>query len=101
MDTGKATHALLGVSATTSAASSDSAVGNGAQLVTVQVGSPAGDAGLQAGDVITAVGHRAVTSSTELTAAVRSAKPGDTVSLTVRRGGNSSQVDVTLDAASN
>jgi putative serine protease PepD len=97
---GKATHALLGVSATTAAASSDSAVGTGAQLVSVQDGSPAADAGLQAGDVITAVGDRTVTSSTELTAAVRSAKPGDTVTLTVRHGSDSSKVDVTLDAAS-
>jgi putative serine protease PepD len=100
VDTGSATHALLGVSATTAAADSGSAVGNGAQLMTVQDGSPAADAGLQAGDVVTAVGDRAVTSSTELTAAVRSAQPGDTVTLTVRRGGDSSQVDVTLDAAS-
>jgi len=101
IDTGKATHALLGVSATTAAANSDSAVGNGAQLVSVQDGSPAADAGLKAGDVITAVGDRVVTTSTELTAAVRSAKPHDTVTLTVRRGSDSSKVDVTLDAASN
>jgi len=98
-DTGSATHALLGVSATT-AASSTSAVGTGAQLVSVQDGTPAADAGLKVGDVITAVGDRPVTSSTELTAAVRSAKPGDKVTLTVRRGSDSSKVDVTLDAAS-
>jgi putative serine protease PepD len=42
-----------------------------------------------------------VTSSTELTAAVRSAQPGDKVTLTVRRGQDSSQVEVTLDAAAN
>jgi putative serine protease PepD len=101
IDTGKATHALLGVSATTASDNATSAVGTGAQLVSVQDGSPAADAGLKTGDVITAVGDRVVTSSTELTAAVRSAKPGDSVSLTVRRGQDSSKVDVTLDAASN
>jgi putative serine protease PepD len=101
IDTGEATHALLGVSAATASDNADSAVGTGAQLQSVQDGSAAAKAGLQAGDVITAVGDRAVTSSTELTAAVRSAKPGDQVTLTVRRGSESSKVDVTLDAASN
>jgi putative serine protease PepD len=100
IDTGKATHALLGVSATT-ASTNGSAVGTGAELASVQAGSPAADAGLQVGDVITAVGDRVVTSSTELTAAVRSAQPGDTVTLTVRRGSSSSKVNATLKAASN
>jgi putative serine protease PepD len=98
---GSATHALLGVSARTASANADSAVGTGAEVVTVQDGSPASDAGLEAGDVITAVGDRPVTSSTELTAAVRSSQPGDKVTLTVRRGEDSSTVDVTLDAAGN
>jgi putative serine protease PepD len=99
IDTGKATHALLGVSASTASAPG-SAVGSGAALASVSAGSPAADAGLQTGDVITAVGDRVVTTSTELTAAVRSSKPGDSVTLTVRRGQASSTVDVTLDAAS-
>jgi putative serine protease PepD len=101
IDTGSATHAVLGVSAQTASGNADSAVGTGAELVSVQDGSPAADAGLTTGDVITAVGDRAVTTSTELTAAVRSAQPGDTVTLTIRRGSDSSKVDVTLDAASN
>jgi putative serine protease PepD len=67
--------------------------------MSVQAGSPAADAGLQVGDVITAVGDRAVTSSTELTAAVRSTQPHAKVTLTVRRGSTSSKVDVTLAAA--
>ena len=96
---GKASHALLGVTAKTASDNADSAVGTGAELATVQDGSPAADAGLQPGDVITAVGDRVVTSSTELTAAVRSAQPGEKVTLTVRRGTDSSKVDVTLDAA--
>jgi putative serine protease PepD len=101
IDTGSATHALLGVTARTASDNADSAVGTGAQLAAVKDGSPAADAGLQPGDIITAVGSRVVTSSTELTAAVRSAQPGDKVTLTVRRGQDSSQVDVTLDAAAN
>ena len=96
---GSATHAQLGVTARTAAASADSAVGTGAQVVTVQDGSPAADAGLAAGDVITAVGDRAITSSTELTAAIRNSQPGAAVTLTVRRGTGSSTVDVTLATA--
>ncbi|MCZ2818965.1 trypsin-like peptidase domain-containing protein [Modestobacter sp. VKM Ac-2977] len=99
IDTGSATHALLGVSART-AADAGSAVGQGAQVATVSEGSAADEAGLQAGDVITAVGDRPITTSTELTAAIRSAQPGDEVTLTVRRSGDSSEVEVTLDETS-
>lgn len=98
IDTGSATHALLGVSART-AAEDGAAIGTGAEVVLVQAGSPAAEAGLEIGDVVTAVGDRAVTSSTELTAAVRSAEPGDEVTLTVRRGSDTTTMDVTLGAA--
>jgi putative serine protease PepD len=99
IDKGSATHALLGVSTTTAADPSNAAVGTGAELVSVQAGSPAADAGLQNGDVITAVGDRPITTSTELSAAVRSARPGDTVTLTVRRGGQTLTVQATLAEA--
>jgi putative serine protease PepD len=98
IDTGSATHALLGVSART-AAEDGSAIGTGAEVVLVQAGSPAAEAGLEVGDVVTAVNDRAVTSSTELTAAVRSAEPGDEVTLTVRRGSDTRTIDVTLGSA--
>jgi putative serine protease PepD len=97
---GKATRAFLGVSTRTAADDQNSGVGNGAEIVSVESGSAAGDAGLKAGDVVTAVGDRPVTTSTELTAAVRSKAPGDKVTLTIRRGTNSSTVDVTLGSAS-
>ncbi|SDO45191.1 putative serine protease PepD [Klenkia soli] len=99
IQTGSATHALLGVSAQT-ASQSGSEVGEGAQVAQVAADGPAAEAGLQVGDVITAVGDREITTSTELTAAVRSASPGDEVSLTVRRGSSTSTVDVTLGTAS-
>jgi putative serine protease PepD len=95
---GSAEITYLGVSAQTAADADHAEVGTGAQLVQVQPGTPASDAGLQSGDVITAVGDRVVTTSTELTAAVRSAAPGDEVTLTVRRGQQTEQVDVTLGA---
>ena len=97
---GKATRAFLGVSARTAADDQNSGVGNGAEIVQVEPGSAAADAGLQAGDVITAVGDRTVTTSTELTAAVRSKAPGDKVTLTVRRGNDTSTTEVTLGSTS-
>jgi putative serine protease PepD len=96
MKNGSATHAILGVSARTASDDQNPEVGTGAQVVSVQAGSAAADAGVQAGDVITAVGDRVVTDSTELTAAVRSSDPGSTVTLTIRRGGSTQTVDVTL-----
>ncbi|HVD29594.1 MAG TPA: trypsin-like peptidase domain-containing protein, partial [Mycobacteriales bacterium] len=96
---GKATHAFLGVSTQTAADYQNSGVGNGAEIVSVEPDTAAAKAGLKAGDVVTAVGDRPVTSSTELTAAVRSKAPGDTVTLTVRRGSDSSTVEVTLGSA--
>ncbi|WNV76275.1 S1C family serine protease [Geodermatophilus sp. DSM 44513] len=95
---GSADITYLGVSALTAPDDTNPRIGTGAQLEQVQPGTPASDAGLQAGDVVTAVGDRLVTTSTELTAAVRSASPGDQVTLTVRRGQGSEQVEVTLGA---
>jgi S1-C subfamily serine protease len=97
---GKATRAFLGVRAQTAADNQNSGVGTGAEVVSVDSGSAAADAGLQAGDVVTAVGDRTVTTSTELTAAVRSKAPGDTVTLTVRRGSDISTAEVTLGSVS-
>jgi S1-C subfamily serine protease len=96
---GKATHAFLGVSTQTAADDQNSGVGNGAEIVSVEPDTAASKAGLKAGDVVTAVGDRPVSTSTELTAAVRSKAPGDTVTLTVRRGSDSSTVEVTLGSA--
>jgi S1-C subfamily serine protease len=97
---GKATRSFLGVSSRTAADDQNSGVGNGAEIVSVQPGTAAADAGLKAGDVVTAVGDRPVTTSTELTAAVRSKAPGDKVTLTIRRDNDTKKVDVTLGSAS-
>jgi S1-C subfamily serine protease len=98
IEDGEAKRALLGVSATTEG-DSGSAVGRGARVVSVEPGSAAADAGLRAGDVITAIDDRPVTNSTELTAAVRSRTPGEEVTLTVQRDGGSETVEVALGAS--
>jgi S1-C subfamily serine protease len=99
IENGSATRAFLGVSARTASGTDNSEIGTGAEIVSVEPDSAASQAGLQEGDVVTAVGDRPVTTSAELTAAVRSSAPGDTVSLTVRRGEDTATVEVTLGEA--
>jgi S1-C subfamily serine protease len=98
--TGSATRAFLGVSARTASDDQNGDVGTGAEVVSVEADSAAAAAGLQVGDVVTAVGDRPVTTSTELTAAVRSQAPGEKVELTVRRGDQTRSAEVTLGSTS-
>jgi len=88
------------VSARTAPDGTNPDVGTGAEVVQVVPGGGAAKAGVQAGDVVTAVGDRPVTSSTELTAAIRSQTPGDKITLTIRRGQATQTVDVTLGSGS-
>ncbi|MGY1914750.1 S1C family serine protease [Blastococcus sp. SYSU DS0973] len=96
VSTGTASRAFLGVTARTATDDQNREVGTGAEVATVEPGSAADEAALRAGDVVTAVGDRPVTTSTELTAAIRSQAPGKTVELTVRRGSDARTVEVTL-----
>jgi putative serine protease PepD len=57
---------------------------------------PAEAAGLQPGDVITAVDDDVVDTYEEFVVAIRTREPGDTVTLTVERDGDEFRVDVTL-----
>jgi putative serine protease PepD len=100
IENGSATRAFLGVSARTASGSGNSEIGTGAEIVRVEPGSAASDAGLRAGDVVTAVADRPVTTSTELTAAIRSWAPGDKIDLTVRRGDRTETIEVTLGETS-
>jgi putative serine protease PepD len=87
---GKVQHAYLGIS-----------VGNttndvGAQVERVVAGSPAASSGLKAGDVITAIDGKPITSADDLTAAVSARAPSDKVTVTITRSGTSKTIDVTL-----
>jgi putative serine protease PepD len=68
----------------------------GAQVANVASGSPAAGAGLQPGDVITAVDGTAVSSPADLAQQVRNHQPGDQVTITYSRGGNSTDAPVQL-----
>jgi putative serine protease PepD len=72
----------------------------GALVGDVTAGSPAADAGVKSGDVVTAVGDVTVSSAESLTGQVRAREVGDTVTLTIRRGGSETTLDVTLEASS-
>jgi putative serine protease PepD len=86
---GKVTHAYLGVS-------TQNASGAGAQVGAVNSGGPAAAAGLQPGDVITAVGGKSVADSTGLSSLVDQYKPGDSVAVKVSRSGQDKTLTVKL-----
>jgi putative serine protease PepD len=71
-------------------------VTGGARITKIVSGSPAQKAGLKVGDVITAFNGKTVTSAGDLTAAVSAAQSGETVTVTVHRGGSTKQLSLTL-----
>ena len=70
--------------------------GQGVVIGSVQSGSPAADAGLKAGDVITAVDGTTVNTAAALASAIQAHQPGDSVKITYTRGGTSADVQVRL-----
>jgi S1-C subfamily serine protease len=60
---------------------------DGVRITGVRAGSPAELAGLAAGDVITAIGDKRVANLYDMTDALRSHQPGDTVVVVTRREG--------------
>ncbi|MGW6280550.1 trypsin-like peptidase domain-containing protein [Kribbella sp. NPDC055071] len=91
---GKATHARLGV--TVGDAQSTDGLTNGARLGEVTSGGAADKAGLQSGDVVTAVDGKAIASGDALVAAVRSHRPGDQVKINLTRNGKPQSITATL-----
>jgi putative serine protease PepD len=89
IDSGKVEHAFLGVAL-------QDATGAGAQVSRVTANTPARRAGLRAGDVITQVDGKRIGTGDELSAAINAKSPGDAVSVTYRRGGETHTVRVTL-----
>jgi putative serine protease PepD len=93
---GVPTQGLLGVS-------TQDSPGNdlGAAVLSVSPGGPADLAGIKAGDVITAVDGVTVADSGALANAIRSHKPGESVTITVDRNGSSQTLTPTLGKRTN
>jgi len=71
----------------------------GVYIMKVENGSPASDADLQQGDIITKVGDVTLDETHSYVNALFSFKPGDTITLDVMRNGKDMQVQVTLGEA--
>jgi putative serine protease PepD len=98
ISTGKAQNAYVGVSL-------NAQVQGGAAISTtsqsgqpIAPGGPAAKAGLQPGDLITAVNGKKITSVNDFVGTIATYSPGDTVTLTVKRGGETKSVKLTLGA---
>jgi serine protease Do len=72
---------------------------SGVQVVEVADGSPAAKAGLELEDIITKIDGEAVTENGDIVSKVQSAKAGDKLQLTVKRGDSEKQLEVTLAPA--
>jgi len=95
VDSGQVTHARIGISVGDATGET-----RGALVASVEPGSGADDAGLAADDVITKIDDRVVTDGTSLVAAARSYRPGDQVTLTYVRDGQTHTAEVTLGSDS-
>jgi putative serine protease PepD len=113
---GSVEHAYLGVGVATisESAAEELDTAAGVALTEVREGTPAAEAGLRAGtgtttidgrqyptggDVVTAVEGEPVETAEDLQRAIDAHKPGDTITLTLSRGGDDTrEVEVTLDS---
>jgi putative serine protease PepD len=96
IDKGRAQHAFLGVSLKDGTASDGSAQRAGAEIVTIQPGTPAAEAGLKTGDLVVAVDDQPANSSESLVAYIRERTVGDKVTLTVLRDGKTLTLTASL-----
>ncbi|WP_406332693.1 trypsin-like peptidase domain-containing protein [Streptomyces sp. NBC_00203] len=101
INTGKATHPVIGVTLDmdyTGDGARVGAKGNGGGPP-VTAGGPGAEAGIKAGDIITEVDGERVHSGEELIVKTRAHRPGDRLQLTLRRGGTEKKVTLVLGSA--
>ena len=100
MTTGIVQHGFLGVSGDDLTSNEAVALGlhGGALITSVGDGTPASAAGLEVGDIVTALDGEPAPSMSWLVVQVRRAEPGESFQLTVRRGDDELLLDVVLDA---
>ncbi|MFD7920230.1 S1C family serine protease [Streptomyces sp. NPDC059740] len=98
---GHATHPVIGVTLDLDYSGDGARVGDRAQDggAAVEPHGPAAEAGLRAGDVVTALDGEPVHSGEELVVRVRSHRPGEKLTLTVRRDQHEHTVHLTLGSA--
>jgi putative serine protease PepD len=89
-------HAYLGVQLNGTSVGGAEIAGAATGGTPVVSGSPAAKAGLQPGDLITAINGKSVTSTDQFIATLDNYQPGNVVTLTVKRGGKTLQIKVTL-----
>jgi serine protease DegQ len=98
--TGTARHPYIGIQPATLTPEIARLLGinrtSGVVVMQVETPSPAAEAGIQTGDIITSLNGRETATAEELIAALRSTKPGDRVQLTVLRGAKTQQITVTV-----
>ncbi|WP_062465840.1 S1C family serine protease [Demequina maris] len=92
--TGEATYPVVGVMLDSTYTGEGVKVADTANAVAA--GGPAAEAGIEPGDVITAIDGRVITRSEELIVAIRAKASDDTVVLTVERDGSTQEISVTL-----
>ncbi|WP_329247601.1 trypsin-like peptidase domain-containing protein [Streptomyces canus] len=101
INTGKATHPVIGVTLDMDYTGDGARVGtkssDGGPAVTE--GGPGDRAGLEAGDVITEVDGRRVHSGDELIVKTRAHRPGDRLELTLKRDGREKNVSLVLGSS--
>ncbi|MBV9043325.1 MAG: trypsin-like peptidase domain-containing protein [Acidimicrobiia bacterium] len=95
---GKVVHVWLGIEGTDvdPTTAKEMAIDGGALIGRVVQGSPADKSGLQARDVIVALDNQPVKSMGALVVALRTHRPGDAVSIDVRRGKDQRHMTVSL-----
>lgn len=94
------THARLGISVSDVRDATDptSTAAVGAEIQEVTAGSIADTSGLEKGDVITRIDDHAISGADSLVATVRSYRPGDEVTVTYVRNGESDTTTLVLDS---
>lgn len=88
----KVSHPYLGVRV-------QDARNGGAEIRQIEKGSPADDAELRVGDVVTKIGDRVIAGSEALVGAIQSSQVGQELTLTINRGGSEQTVTVTVGEA--
>ena len=93
---GKATYPVMGISVDMNYSGDGALIAKNAKAILA--GGPAAKAGMKAGDIITSIDGRAITSPEELIVAIRARNVGDTIEVTFTRGKEVKTATMTLTA---